>query len=626
MIQLQDRLKGLSQDQLVQEMQMPTGQVPQFLVLSELTRRKKMEDSFAMEQGRDQSTVAQDAIAAAGMPAGFAGQMAGAMAPQTDMAGNTGAMPQQMAPMPEQMPQQMPVQGMAGGGIVALQEGGQIVVRDGRRFVVQPDGTLLSEDGSRRVMTPGQNIARDVGRLREAIGRPEEEFQENFDFLGTPSLADVPRPYVAPLAYTGEDQLFREGSPTIPRAADAPPTIIPPASAAPKGTVRDVEPPAAPVAAPAPASGERTPLVDPNASTFTGEDQMFTGESPLAPRPQPAPAPISPGVEPGGLFSTILRTPKLTEDAERMLANEEISQAEYDALTRGSTRAANEVLLRRARGEEMPVDFAARAPAPLTPPDADGVPAMPELDPTPEAIRSAEEAAALRNEAGITTSLKTPEEVAAAAAAARAAVETERPKPPAPPGGGGIAAIAAQGAGAPTDFQQELMNMLEAREKRAEQDKWLALAQAGMALMSSKDPTFGGALGEAGQAGLGALRESRTTSEADRLGLLSAIEQSRLGEAQLELQRQAMAARGAARGGGGGGDARTGGIDTDTQRSLTFLGQMIDRVDMAESMGQMDPLRAKALRDGYTTQMQQLYSDASGLPPVSNESGPEYVN
>jgi hypothetical protein len=248
---------------------------------------------------------------------------------------------------------------------------------------------------------------------------------------------------------------------------------------------------------------------------------------------------------------------------------------------------------------------------------------MPELDPTPEAIRSAEEAAALRDEAGITTSLKTPEEVAAAAAAARAAVETERPKPPAPPGGGGIAAMAPQGAGAPTDFQQELMNMLASREKRAEQDKWLALAQAGMALMSSKDPTFGGALGEAGQAGLGALRESRTTSEADRLGLLSAIEQSRLGEAQLELQRQAMAARGAAR---GGGDARTGGIDTDTQRSLTFLGQMIDRVDMAESMGQMDPLRAKALRDGYTTQMQQLYSDASGLPPVSNESGPEYVN
>ena len=127
-IDLQDKLKNLSQQQLIQEMQMPTGQMPQFLVLSELTRRKKMEDSFAIEQGRDQSTVAQDAVSAAGMPAEFARQMAGAMAPQTDMAGNTGAMPQQSA---------MPPQRMAGGGIVALQDGGgpirapRLVVRTG---------------------------------------------------------------------------------------------------------------------------------------------------------------------------------------------------------------------------------------------------------------------------------------------------------------------------------------------------------------------------------------------------------------------------------------------------------------------------------------------------------------
>ena len=144
MIQLQDRLKGLSQEQLVQEMQMPSGQVPQFLVLSELTRRKKMEDSYAMEQGREQSTVAQDAVAAAGMPAQFAGQMAGAMAPQTDMAGNTGAMPQQSA---------MPPQQMSGGGIVALQEGSvgrgtvsstpELVVRGGRQFARMPDGSLI---------------------------------------------------------------------------------------------------------------------------------------------------------------------------------------------------------------------------------------------------------------------------------------------------------------------------------------------------------------------------------------------------------------------------------------------------------------------------------------------------
>lgn len=103
--------------------------------------------------------------------------------------------------------------------------------------------------------------------------------------------------------------------------------------------------------------------------------------------------------------------------------------------------------------------------------------------------------------------------------------------------------------GAPSDYEQELLKMLESREKRATQDKWLALAQAGMALMSSKAPTFGEALGEAGQAGLGALREGQSTSEADRLALLGQLEQSRMGREELALRRQAAAARAA-----GGGD------------------------------------------------------------------------
>jgi len=42
-----------------------------------------------------------------------------------------------------------------------------------------------------------------------------------------------------------------------------------------------------------------------------------------------------------------------------------------------------------------------------------------------------------------------------------------------------------------------------------EQDKWLALAQAGLSLMSSQQPTIGGAIGEAGLAGITALRQAR---------------------------------------------------------------------------------------------------------------------
>ncbi len=175
-LDLQDKLKNLSQQQLIQEMQMPTGQMPQFLVLSELTRRKKMEDSFAIEQGRDQSTVAQDAVSAAGMPAEFARQMAGAMAPQTDMAGNTGAMPQQSA---------MPPQRMAGGGIVALQDGGgpirapRLVVRNGRQMLEMPDGSLVSLSRSQL-----------AGLDRELDPTPPAPTVNLSDMAG-PSISDV---------------------------------------------------------------------------------------------------------------------------------------------------------------------------------------------------------------------------------------------------------------------------------------------------------------------------------------------------------------------------------------------------------------------------------------------------
>ncbi len=107
MIELQEQLKDFSQQQLVQEMKMPSGNVPQYLVLSEMQRRKRMQAAAAGDQGRPQTTVAEDAVAAAGVPQGGIAQMARTMAPQTDMTQNTG------------------VAAMAGGGAVRrMQEGG----------------------------------------------------------------------------------------------------------------------------------------------------------------------------------------------------------------------------------------------------------------------------------------------------------------------------------------------------------------------------------------------------------------------------------------------------------------------------------------------------------------------
>ena len=67
-IDIQDQLKNFSEDQLINEMQMPSGNAPQFLVLSEIRRRKRVRDDFSKRQAAQQPTVAEEAIAAAGVP------------------------------------------------------------------------------------------------------------------------------------------------------------------------------------------------------------------------------------------------------------------------------------------------------------------------------------------------------------------------------------------------------------------------------------------------------------------------------------------------------------------------------------------------------------------------------
>ena len=115
-LKLQDDLKNFSQQQLVMEMQRPSGNVPQFLVLSELSRRKRMQTDQARAEAANTPTVAQEAVAAAGMPMGGITQMAQAMAPKTSMTENTG-----IAVMMPKQPTRM-----ATGGVVKMQTAGGV--------------------------------------------------------------------------------------------------------------------------------------------------------------------------------------------------------------------------------------------------------------------------------------------------------------------------------------------------------------------------------------------------------------------------------------------------------------------------------------------------------------------
>ena len=110
-------------------------------------------------------------------------------------------------------------------------------------------------------------------------------------------------------------------------------------------------------------------------------------------------------------------------------------------------------------------------------------------------------------------------------------------------GAGGGGGGGAGGGGGMSSYEQELMNVLQKREKAAEQDKWLALAQVGLNLMSSTQPTIGGAIGEAGLKGVEAARGARDQYDKDRIELLGALEQSRMARASAAA-KSAQGARG----------------------------------------------------------------------------------
>ena len=106
LIEMQNKLKGLSKEQLMQVLK--SGSVPQYMVVSELNRRKNMESDQARREATEgANTVTQEVVNAAGVPRGGIAQLASAMNAQTDNTQNTG------------------VRQMADGGVVKMQTAGK---------------------------------------------------------------------------------------------------------------------------------------------------------------------------------------------------------------------------------------------------------------------------------------------------------------------------------------------------------------------------------------------------------------------------------------------------------------------------------------------------------------------
>ncbi len=124
-IQLQDRLKGLPDNELVSYVEQPMGEVPIYLALGELQRRKEMRERYQANQP-DKPSISEQLVAEA-KPKPMAMGL-GAMAPQRMMPGSEGVgVPQ---PKPAMDPRQMAASGIAAnpvsnvGGPAMMAEGG----------------------------------------------------------------------------------------------------------------------------------------------------------------------------------------------------------------------------------------------------------------------------------------------------------------------------------------------------------------------------------------------------------------------------------------------------------------------------------------------------------------------
>ena len=151
-IEQEDFIKGLPDASLYGEMEQPSGQLPQFLVLSEIQRRTDMRERYEATQEQPQGTISEQIVAeglggtpqqAPSMsPMGLASQTMGSPIP-TDPASQASVVAATGAPPPPTGGMAIGASGLggmgappqmtAGGGRVGYQEGGDVTLEEIQR-------------------------------------------------------------------------------------------------------------------------------------------------------------------------------------------------------------------------------------------------------------------------------------------------------------------------------------------------------------------------------------------------------------------------------------------------------------------------------------------------------------
>jgi hypothetical protein len=166
-LEQEDLVKGLPDQALFQQAENPSGQLPPFLVISEIQRRTDMRKRFESSEAQPQGTVA-DQIVMEGLGATMPQQAPmspppGSMLPQGSMPPPAGFAPSP-SPSLSQMEGTLPLmgQGMAAGGILGMSNGGVVRMQSGNRTERQ------------------QALVRRRNAGQRADDRNEEKFKKRF--------------------------------------------------------------------------------------------------------------------------------------------------------------------------------------------------------------------------------------------------------------------------------------------------------------------------------------------------------------------------------------------------------------------------------------------------------------
>jgi hypothetical protein len=645
MIELQDKLKNFSQEQLVGMMQQPTGEAPQFMVLSEITRRQKMQQEASKTPTQ---SVAQEAVAAAGVPQGGIADMARTLAPQTNVAQNTGAMsapPQGMPSAPQGIAQ------MASGGVIKMAEAGKISesMRSDMRLLADASRKGMTIDEYWDTLTPAAKARYEYFDRLEDRGDKVSTFMDSLKGISgeiSDAASQAGTAYtdaMGPYSMFGRDSLVQTPEPTVvtppydPTSVDRNP---PPAQ---QVTPIDLNTyPAGKFGSPAtvPPTPSELAAQEESRRRVEGYDRQFINDERNFPVPN---EPIVFDVREGAPQTTP-QIPQSRADQEQrdlyaynqamaaMEANRKsnASGTEFDSITamaaNSDNKSATEALAgyfgnaidprligptdglalleqeARARDAAGPTfvspnignadamqaqmqselerrtagsDFRAQEDALYGQRTPSNVGIM--QDPTQ--VNQGEIPEFAQDIGGYFSDLwkkaNDPSKINIAGYSdpniveipALGAIDTETDTAPVVETTAntdtGIPLYAQEGfdsnnlvpktktstggglnSGRYSDYQQQLIDMLDSRKDEAKSDKWMALAQAGMALMQGGTGSFGGDLGKAGQTGLAALQESNKSARQDRFGVLKTLADIDATNRSLQIQAQAASQKG----------------------------------------------------------------------------------